>query len=89
MTKAAKAFGKDIKDFFDNKSTTEYMDELSRLIGGNGPVKETKRGNGNLPTVGTWGHPKTRRVLRPLVGCPVRCLNATGVAGVMLSLKTS
>lgn len=58
MTKAAKHFGKDIKDFFDNKSTTEYMDELSRLIGGNGPVKETKRGNWNLPGVGTWGHPK-------------------------------
>lgn len=30
MTKAAKAFGKDIKNFFDNKSTTEYMDALLR-----------------------------------------------------------
>ena len=60
MTKAAQAFGKDIREFFKNKSTTEYMDALNSYEG-NSPYKdliEVKRGSGLLPSVGTWGHPK-------------------------------
>lgn len=57
MTKAAKQFGKDVKEYLKLKSTTDYMEALSALIGGNPPIS-VKRGNGNLPGVGTWGHPK-------------------------------
>ncbi len=58
MTKAAKAFGKDVKDFFGNQATEEYISELEKLVGGKSPVKDVKKGNGVSPQVGTWGHPK-------------------------------
>ena len=60
MTKAAKSFGKDTREFFKNKSTSEYIEALS-FNEGNSPHKElveVKRGSGLLPDVGTWGHPK-------------------------------
>ena len=60
MTKAAKAFGKDIKEFFKNKSTTEYMEAL-KACGGISPDKElvtVKNGSGLYLQTGTWGHPK-------------------------------
>lgn len=58
MTKAAKEFGKEVKDFFGNIATVDYCDELASLIGENSPIKEVSRGNGRLPHVGTWGHPR-------------------------------
>jgi hypothetical protein len=58
MTKAAKHFGKDIKNFFLNKSTEDYLDALQTLVGGKAPIKEVVRGGGMYPTVGTWAHPK-------------------------------
>jgi hypothetical protein len=33
MTKAAKAFHKDVKDFYANKSTREYISALESLVG--------------------------------------------------------
>ncbi|ANJ66846.1 hypothetical protein A9404_05170 [Halothiobacillus diazotrophicus] len=57
MTKAAKAYGKRLDHFFENASTAAYIEVLQDLFPGIQPIK-AKRGNGNLPTVGTWGHPK-------------------------------
>lgn len=57
MTKAAKQFGKDVYEFLRLPSTREYLQALTGII----PDKEfvfTQCGNGNLPSVGTWGHPK-------------------------------
>lgn len=57
MTSAAKAFGKDVYEFLRLPSTKAYMEALSGIF----PVKEltaVQRGDGRLPTVGTWGHPK-------------------------------
>lgn len=53
MTKAAKAFGKDVRDFLYAASTKGYIDALSKC--GNFPqLMEAKRGNQG----GTWAHPK-------------------------------
>ncbi len=57
MTKAAQAFGKDVREFFKLKSTSEYTEELAGLMRGN-PLIKVQRGSGKLPQVGTWGHPK-------------------------------
>ena len=57
MTKAAKAFGKEVFEFLRLPSTAEYIEALTGIF----PDKEldkVQRGNGQLPTVGTWGHPK-------------------------------
>lgn len=57
MTKAAKEFGKNVNEFLRLPSATEYMEALYGIF----PHKEIvkiQRGNGLLPTVGTWGHPK-------------------------------
>lgn len=54
MTKAAQHFGKDLKSFFYNASTQEYMQELAVQMGGKGPIKESSKGRYG----GTWGHPK-------------------------------
>nr|WP_017675198.1 KilA-N domain-containing protein [Pseudomonas chengduensis] len=58
MTKAAQAFGKELKKFWENLGTSEYMDALETLIGQKQPIKVVQRGSGLLPQVGTWGHPK-------------------------------
>lgn len=55
MTKAAKGFDKDLKEFFKNKGTKEYVAALSKL-GGIPPsiLKQATMGrNGS-----TFGHPK-------------------------------
>lgn len=60
MTKAAKAFGKDVKEFFKNKSTTEYLDALA-VSGGKSTEQDLvsiRKGAGRHAIVGTWGHPK-------------------------------
>jgi hypothetical protein len=57
MTKAAKAFGKDVREFFKLQSTDEYLEALADLVGGN-PLINVQKGNGISPQVGTWGHPK-------------------------------
>lgn len=57
MTKAAKEFGKRIDNFFANASAQEYISALESLVPGI-PLIKTRRGNGLLPHVGTWGHPK-------------------------------
>lgn len=57
MTKAAKHFGKDVYEFMRLPSTKEYQEALAGIF----PCKELvliQRGNGLLPSVGTWGHPK-------------------------------
>ncbi|BDX17865.1 hypothetical protein MFKK_06750 [Halopseudomonas aestusnigri] len=57
MTKAAKAFGKDVYEFLRLPSTVEYTEALTGIF----PDKEIvirKRGSGLHPQVGTWGHPK-------------------------------
>ncbi|GEM_PF-786299 len=57
MTKAAKAFGKDVYEYLRLPSTVEYLDALTGKI----PDKEfikTQRGSGLHMTTGTWGHPK-------------------------------
>lgn len=57
MTKAAKAFSKRIDNFFANEDTQTYIAELENLVP-DIPVTRSQKGNGNLPGVGTWGHPK-------------------------------
>lgn len=52
MTKAAKAFGKQLHNFWLSPSTTEYMEALQATLDSNVSLKEAQRG------VGTWGHPK-------------------------------
>ena len=53
MTKAAKAFGKDVRDFLYADSTGEYVEALENAeISRN--IIETFRGRNG----GTWGHPK-------------------------------
>ena len=57
MTKAAKAFGKDLSNFMRSPETLEYLEALSVNFTDKEIVK-VQRGNGLLPNVGTWGHPK-------------------------------
>jgi len=57
MTKAAKVFGKDIFEFMRLPSTAEYVEALTGIFPDKEIVK-VERGNGLLPNVGTWGHPK-------------------------------
>lgn len=57
MTKAAKAFGKDLSNFMRLPSTVDYLEALSVIITDKELIK-TQRGSGLLPQVGTWGHPK-------------------------------
>lgn len=57
MTKAAKQFGKEVKEFLKLQSTKDYLEELEILVGGNPPIS-IKRGSGLHPHVGTWAHPK-------------------------------
>ena len=60
MTKAAKEYGKRTAKFLELPSTKEYMEALEASVRKSDlkPLVETTRGNGNLPQVGTWGHPK-------------------------------
>lgn len=44
MTKAAQHFCMDVKGFFSNNSTREYVEALELLFGGKGPIKEAQRG---------------------------------------------
>lgn len=57
MTKAAKAFGKDLSNFMRSPETVEYVEALSVNFTDKEIVK-VQRGNGLLPNVGTFGHPK-------------------------------
>ncbi|MDL2199388.1 KilA-N domain-containing protein [Halopseudomonas aestusnigri] len=57
MTKAAKAFSKDLSHFMRSPATAEYVEALSALFADK-EIIEVRRGSGLLPTVGTWGHPK-------------------------------
>lgn len=61
MTKAAKAFGKDLSNFMRAKETKEYLEALSEALSVNSDelnLIEIKRGGGLPPSVGTWGHPR-------------------------------
>ena len=53
MTKAAKAFGKDVRDFLYSTTTKEYIDAIENA-GISRNITETTRGRNG----GTWGHPK-------------------------------
>lgn len=61
MTKAAKHFGKRLDHFMASPDTKEYIEEVSKVLspksGDKSPIT-VQRGNGNLPSVGTWAHPK-------------------------------
>lgn len=59
MTKAARDFGKDLKEFFKNKGTKEYIKAME-VMGGIPPItlKQAKKGYHANPDVGTYGHPK-------------------------------
>lgn len=62
MTKAAQAFGKDVRDYLYADSTKEYVDALFKC--GKFPqLIQTKRGNQG----GTWAHPNAGRSVCPLV----------------------
>jgi hypothetical protein len=56
MTKAAKHFGKPLKEFFKNKATKEYFKAMEAM-GGIPPIdlKQATRGGS---VQGTYGHPK-------------------------------
>lgn len=60
MTKAAKEYGKRVNDFLSLPSSKEYIEALAASTGKSGisELVRIQRGNGNLPQVGTWGHPK-------------------------------
>ncbi len=51
MTKAAKAFGKEVKEFMSLPSTVDYLDALQNV--GNSHLYDSKRGRNG----GTWAHP--------------------------------
>ena len=53
MTKAAKQFGKDQREFFKLKSTDEYINELEQVLRGIPLISSTRGRYG-----GTWAHPK-------------------------------
>jgi hypothetical protein len=56
MTKAAKAFGKDLSNFMRSPDALEYIEALSQTVDSTDcPVVQAFRG-GRTP--GTWGHPK-------------------------------
>jgi len=52
MTKAAKAFGKEAKEFLRLPTTVEYVAALEKV--GISPVYEARQGRNG----GTWGHPR-------------------------------
>jgi hypothetical protein len=54
MTKAEQHFGKELKKFWENLDTADYLLALSDQIGPNQPVYEANRGRYG----GTWAHPK-------------------------------
>lgn len=55
MTDAAKKFGKDVKEFWVNDSTNEYMESLAKTLGLSPEfLKQAKVGRNG----GTWAHPK-------------------------------
>lgn len=66
MTKAAKEFGKELQVFLRREDVREYTQELEKVVEKSYLVSDTdksqliivQRGNGNLPQVGTWAHPK-------------------------------
>lgn len=60
MTKAAKVWGKRLDNWLRLNETQGYLEALEALIPQNRGTSliQVQRGNGNLPTVGTWGHPK-------------------------------
>lgn len=53
MTKAAKAFGKDLQVFIRRDDTLEYIDALSKTVPDTELTQAARGRNG-----GTWGHPK-------------------------------
>lgn len=57
MTKAAKAFGKETKEFLRLPSTVEYVDALKSVVGKSHVYTATAGWHLN-PDVGTWAHPK-------------------------------
>ena len=55
MTKAARAFGKDIKEFWLNQRTQVYINALGKTLGLSPEfLKQTQMGRNG----GTWAHPK-------------------------------
>lgn len=64
MTRAAKYFGKRLDHFLFSEDTKEYISALEQALSSNPrnsvirKVVEVKRGNGQLPQVGSWAHPK-------------------------------
>lgn len=64
MTKAAQYFGKRLDNFLLSEDTKEYISALEQALisnpcnSGTRKVVEVKRGNGQLPQVGSWAHPK-------------------------------
>ncbi len=57
MTKAAKAFGKDVREFLKNSSTKVYIRTLGEMMG-IPLITQAKLGYHGNPEVGTYGHPK-------------------------------
>lgn len=54
MTKAAQHFGRDVRKFFANQETLEYLQALAANAPKSAQLVEARRGNGG----GTWAHPK-------------------------------
>jgi len=54
MTKAAKHFGKDVRKFWINAETQEYLDALNETAPKSEQFVQTTMGRNG----GTWGHPK-------------------------------
>lgn len=67
MTKAAKAFGKDLQVFIRRDDTVEYIDALSKTV----PDTELVQAKGRSLRR-HLGTPQARRLLRPLAGRQVR-----------------
>jgi hypothetical protein len=74
MTKAAQQFGKRLDDFWGNSGTTQYLTALAQAQGlipeksgisgienyrtARQGLTSVKRGGGQYPSTGTFGHPK-------------------------------
>lgn len=86
MTHAAKAFGKDVRDFLYAPSTQEYEEALSNC--GNFPqLKESRPGRYG----GTWAHPKLAVFFARWldVRFAVWCDAMAGTCGALLTSSSS
>nr|WP_199067788.1 KilA-N domain-containing protein [Chromobacterium sp. ASV5] len=58
MTKAAKAYGKDLSNFWKGADVKPYVEALGRYVESTEHLVQAQGGYHRTPGVGTWAHPK-------------------------------